>query len=464
MHSTLRNLFFVLGLLISAAIIPPVFAQSGTGNIVINPSGIVYSTQSGDTLMAIAKQLTTSKSNWVALGKINHIDKDSSIPIGTGIVIPAYLLADEPAKATVVARSGNIVASDANGAEIPMTVGAQLSEGVKISTAVNSFLTLQLADASRISLPSNSSVELAKLRKTLYTGSPRTEIKLLQGKVVSRVAPLNTNQGKFEVSTPYSVAGVRGTYFRVGLQDKKILNEVLEGHVAVGLPAAPNLRMLDAAKGNIISDNTVGPAIDLLPPPELMNIFATNNGAQFILQPLPGAKSYHLQIAQNQQLSPLLAEQYGPANGIQIDNIAAGSYYLRLSAIDKNGLEGLPRTMAVSVKDEMMPPKQAAPSVVPSENQELLLRWPGAGHQRYRIQVARDVDFSWLLYNAEVEGNEARFPRPGFGTYFARVQSINSDGSTTPFSFAQTLLVTDQWIINQGHPPHSKESQRNATR
>src|SRR5690606_36972098 len=126
------------------------------------------------------------------------------------------------------------------------------------------------------------------------------EIRLLQGKVVSRVAPLNTNQGKFEVSTPYSVAGVRGTYFRVGLHDKKILNEVLEGQVAVGLPAAPNLRMLDAAKGNIISGDTVGPAIDLLPPPELMHIFATNSGAaQFILQPLPGAKSYHLQIAQN---------------------------------------------------------------------------------------------------------------------------------------------------------------------
>src|SRR3546814_14277458 len=75
--------------------------------------------------------------------------------------------------------------------------------GVKISTGANSFLTLQLSDASRISLPSNSSVELAKLRKTLYTGSPRTEIKLLQGKVVSRVSPLDTNQGNFEISTPY---------------------------------------------------------------------------------------------------------------------------------------------------------------------------------------------------------------------------------------------------------------------
>jgi hypothetical protein len=223
--------------------------------------------------------------------------------------------------------------------------------------------------------------------------------------------------------------------------------------------------MLDTAKGNIINDNTVGPAIDLLPAPELVTVFATNTGAaQFTLQPLPGAQSYHLQIAQNPQLSPVLAEQYGAANGIQIDNIAAGNYYLRLSAIDKHGLEGLPRTMAITVKDEITSPRQAAPSVAPSENSELVLHWPGTDKRRYRIQVARDVDFSWLLYNTEVEGNEARFARPGFGTYFARVQGINPDGSTTPFSFAQALLVTDQWIINEGHPQQPKESQRNATR
>lgn len=465
MHSSLRNLLFILSLVIGTSLTLPVFAQKTVGNITINPAGIVYVTQAGDTLIAIARQLTTSKSNWISLAKINHIGKDSNIPIGTGIIIPANFLADEPARATVIARAGDIVATDANGASISLAVGTKLSEGAKISTAANSFLTLQLSDASRISLPSNSSVELAKLRKTQYTGSPRTEIKLLQGKVVSHVSPLDTNKGQFEVHTPHSVAGVRGTYFRVSLHDNKIMNEVLEGHVAVGLPTSPNARMLAPIKGNVITGNTVGPAIDLLPAPKLMDVPFLNAGvAQFTLHPMIGAQTYHLQIAKNPQLLPLLAEQYGPADDIQIDHIAAGNYYVRLSAIDKHGLEGVPRIMAVKVKGQTVSSKQAAPSIVQSENKDLVLRWQGVEKQHYKIQVARDAAFSWLLYTTEVEGNEVHFPRPAFGTYFARVQSINPDGSVNPFSFTQALLVTDQWIINEGHPQRPKESQRNAAR
>lgn len=469
MHSTLRHSLVISGLVITclmtALTASPAFAQTSSGNITINPSGIVYATQSGDTLMAIARQLTTSKSNWVTLGKINNIGKDSNIPIGTGIVIPASLLADEPATATVVSRAGNIVANDVNGASITLTIGAKLNEGAKISTAANSFLTLQLSDASKISLPSNSNVELVKLRKTLYTGSPRTEIKLLQGKVVSRVSPLNTNKGQFEVTTPRSVAGVRGTYFRVSLHDKKVMTEVLEGRVAVGLPGSSNVRVLGMATGNVITNNTVGPAIALLAAPELKTVPVTYAGvAQFELDEMANAQTYHLQIADNPQLQPLLAEQFGSADDLQIDNIAPGNYYLRLSAIDRHGLEGLPRIMAVSVKEGIVAPKQAAPSVVAGERKELVLRWPGDSKRRYKIQVARDPDFSWLLYTTEVEGTEAHFPRPDFGTYFARVQSIKPDGSTAPFSFAQALLVTDQWIINEGHPQRPKDSQRNAAR
>jgi hypothetical protein len=142
---------------------------------------------------------------------------------------------------------------------------------------------------------------------------------------------------------------------------------------------------------------------------------------------------------------------------------------VRLSAIDKRGLEGVPRIVAIAIKNRNgnsngngENPAQAAPSVVKSDDRSLVLQWPGSADQHYNIQVARDQDFSWLLYSSNVRGNEARFPRPSFGTYFARVQSINPDGSSNPFSFVQTLLVTDQWIIDDGHPLQPKETPRNA--
>lgn len=443
-------------------------AVQSPGSIVVNPSGITYYAQAGDTLISIAQRLTARAGNWIALGKLNLINKDSSIPIGSAIIIPTELLADEASEATVTARSGTITALSADGRSISMDVGSKVVEGMKIETGANSFLTLALADESRISLPSNSSFLLAKLRKSLYTGSPRTEVRLLRGRVVSRVSPLDASKGRYEVRTLSSVAGVRGTHFRVGLIGKTVVTEVLDGRVAVGTATAPEARMLDSVKGNVIAMNSVGPAVDLLPPPQLAGTpYRQNGAARFPLAPLAGARAYHLQLAQDAEALNLLAEASGTGNEVAISNVQEGNYFVRLSAIDKSGLEGMPRTLAVTIKNRMDSARelsnQAAPSVANSDNKDLALRWPGSANQKYNIQVARDLEFSWLLFTSSVVGNEIKLPRPSFGTYFTRVQSVNADGSTNPFSFVQTLIVTDQWIINDGHPLQPKES-RNTLR
>jgi hypothetical protein len=434
--------------------------QPEPGSIAVNAAGIVYYAQVGDTLMGIAQRLTGKSSNWQALGKINRVDKDIRIPIGTGIVIPTEMLPDQPSEAIVIARSGNVTASGSDGKPVSIDIGARLVEGMRITTSANSFLTLQLADASRISLPSNSSIELATLRKSQYTGAPRTALKLVRGKVISRVSPLNTNKGRYEIHTPLSVAGVRGTFFRVGLNDGKASHEVLDGHVVVGSPQATDSRMLDSAKGNVVDARAVGPAIDLLPAPQLASEpYRRGGAAQFMLTPMDGARAYHVQIAQDAEMLNLLAEATGNA-AVSVDNIPEGNYFVRVSAIDRFGLEGLPAVFAAAIHNRNQAPDTlavSAPSVVRSDSREMVLHWAGAATQKYNVQIARDAEFSWLQFTTTVTGTEARFPRPSFGTYFARVQRIHPDGSTSPFSLAQTLIVTDQWIINDGRPAISKD-------
>jgi hypothetical protein len=469
MRITLQKLILTLTLAIGT---PVAFcasaATSAPGTIAINTSGIVYYAQAGDTLMSIAQRLTTKIGNWTELGKLNRVNKDVSIPIGTGIIIPTELLKDEPSEATVIARTGSIKATTGDGTPLQLDIGAKIVEGTRIATSINSFLTLQLPDTSRVSLPSNSSIELAKLRKSQYTGAPRTELKLTRGKVVSRVSPLDVNKGRFEVHTPQSVAGVRGTYFRVGLNGTKAANEVIEGHVLVGSQQDPQVRMLNAAKGNIIEGKSIGPAIDLLQPPQLASEpYRQSGAAQFELTQVEGARAFHVQIAQDAEMLNLLAEATGNSNNVSIDNIQEGNYFVRLTAIDKLGLEGLPRTFAATIRNRVKERDDAslpAPSVAQSDAKEMVLRWTGSATQKYNIQVARDLDFSWLQFTTSVIGNEIRFPRPSFGTYYTRVQSVNADGSTGLFSFAQTLIVTDQWIINDGRPVRSKDANRSAGR
>lgn len=438
------------------------------GSIRVHVASITYYAESGDTLISIAQRLTTKSGNWVAIGQVNKINKDSNIPIGTAITIPAELLADEPSEATVIARNGTITATAADGSTMMLNIGSRITEGMRITTEANSFLTMSLIDESRVSLPSNSSVLVTKLRKSLYTASPRTEVKLMRGRVVSRVSPLDVNKGRFEVHTPLSVAGVRGTYFRVNLNDQKVATEVLEGRVAVGSPQVPETRILPPAKGNIITRDVVGPAIDLLPPPQFAGMpYRQNEAAKFDIEPVADARAYHVQIAQDGELLNLLAEASSNSNEVVINNIQEGNYFIRIAAIDKFGLEGMPRTMAANIRNResiKALPTQAAPSVADGNLKELVLRWPGAANQKYNVQVARDQAFSWLLFSTSVTGNEIKLPRPSFGTYFARVQSVNADGSGNPFSFAQTLIVTDQWIINDGHPLRPKEVSRNTSR
>ncbi len=459
-------------------------ATAGTapGSIRIGSASITYLARAGDTLSGIASQFTDKAGNWVALGKLNRIDRDTAIAIGTPILIPGELLGDMPARATVVAMTGRITATDADGATTRLAPGVSIAEGVRIETAGNSFLTLSLADQSRISVPSHTRVQLARLRTTRYLNSPRTEVLLLRGKVESQVAPLEATRGRFEVRTPLSVAGVRGTHFRVGLLGDgtaaKIATETLDGKVAVATARAaggPDGLVLVDGKGNLTDASMTGAPVDLLPAPRLAGNPGSSGRPEFApgriaLTALPGARGYHLQIATDPEGINLLAEAQSMTPMIAIAGVANGAYYARMSAIDRFGLEGFVRTEPISLRHGVAgdpgdndaraarggPP--AAPTVAGSDDRSISFRWQRQRGQNIRLQLARDSDFTYLLDNRVTLIGEARLPRPPFGTYYARIEVLDASGNAIVFSAAQPFIVTDQWVINDGSPIAGRQS------
>ncbi|HEY8027115.1 MAG TPA: FecR domain-containing protein [Burkholderiaceae bacterium] len=458
MRNTLRSLIFLLTL---ASVSFFAWSAGGTmpaDSIVVGPSGITYQTRNGDTLMSIAQQWTTRIENWTILAKVNHINQDSNIAIGTPINIPADLLTDEPSQAKVVALSGSVSASTADGQKIDMQVGALLAEGAQIETGVNGFLTMALPDASRISLPSNSHVKFAKLRMARFTKSPRTELMLLHGHVESRVSPLETNKGSYEVRTPTSVAGVRGTQFRVGVDGEKTTNEVVNGKVAVGNGKPGSEVMLDAGKGNVVNAKGVGQPIDLLPAPSLASL-GKDGAPQLHLSPVAGATAYHVQVANDPDGQDVLAEVRSNEPHIKFAGLREGSYFVRMTAVDKHGLEGYARIQSVNFSAHAVAAAgMAAPYVDGSDDKQVTLRWQATAGKESTLQVARDPQFTWLIYNTSTDKSEAHMPRPTFGTYYARVQSVNPDGSTSAFSTTQAFIVTDHWVINDGGPASGKRN------
>jgi hypothetical protein len=470
MRNTPRGRSFVLNIGLTASLIfllglASALAWSAVGtispeSIVVGPSGITYQTRGGDTLISIAQQWTTKADNWTVLAKVNHINQDSNIPIGTPIVIPADLLTDEPSQAKVVALSGDVSATGADGQKIDMRVGAVLLEGAQIETGVNGFLSLALPDASRISLPSNSHVKFSKLRMARFTKSPRTEVTLLHGHVESRIAPLDVNKGSYEVRTPTSVAGVRGTQFRVGVDGDTTTNEVLSGKVAVANGKPGSEVVLDAGKGNVVTAKSVGAAVNLLPAPTLTEL-GKDATPQLRLSPVSGAAAYHVQVANDPDGLDVLAEARSNEPRLKFAGLPEGSYYVRMSAIDKHGLEGYARIQAVSFSAHAAAPSGTSPYVDGSDDKQVTLRWQATAKES-NLQVAHDAQFTWLIFNTSTDKPEAHMPRPAFGTYYARVQGVNADGSLTPFSPTQAFIVTDHWVINDGGPANAKRNAASA--
>ncbi len=442
-----------------AALAASSFARAADppGGISVNTDGITYKTHAGDTLSAIAGRLTSSAANWPQLGKFNGIVRDTAIPIGTLLQIPAPLLADEPSQAQVIALFGKVAAIGTDGKALLLRNGSLLGEGVELQTASNSFVTLALPDVSHLSIPSNSRIKLSRLRMARFTKSPRTEITILRGNVEAHVTPLEKNLGRFEIRSPMATAAVRGTHFRVGiLPDGATATELLSGAVEVRQVAGGASTTLLQGQGNLVAATGLAPTVALLAAPELRSQKSVQSGTQTILEltPVAGASAYHLQISSDAEGQNKFAETRSVSPHLRLDDVPEGAYFVRLSAIDAHGLEGFGRLAPVTLVRQSTAGAAAAtaPRIEGSDSRQFRLKWQPAGSGTFNVQVAHDAEFTWLQFNATARQSEISLPRPPFGTYFARVRPIAADGSPGPYSAVQGFIVTDQWIIHDGEP------------
>lgn len=438
-------------------------------NVSIGVAEIAYRTRAGDTLTSIAERFTGAASNWAALGKINGVSQDTRIAVNTRISIPADLLTDQPTTASVTALSGMVTAIGAGKARTRLKVGASVTEGMQIETSKNSFVTLALIDASRISIPSNSLVQLTSLRSTSYTRSPRTAITIIHGSVESVVTPLTLNKGRYQIFSPSATAGVRGTHFRVAvLADGTSANSLYEGSIDVERAAqarsASRPIVLNAGFGNVATKRAIGAPVPLLAAPQLTAppIWRDNAEARFAIAPQAGAAAYHLQLATDTQALEPIIETRSASPQIALNNVVEGDYSARLSAVDANGIEGFSRVILVSLRRAASASSAEDTPSVPylggADQQQLNLKWLDQNGTKFRVQVARDIDFSRLQFNGVTTRAELNLPRPPLGTYYARVQRQNQDGSVGPFSATQAFIVADQWVTADGLPKPARAS------
>jgi hypothetical protein len=130
--------------------------------------------------------------------------------------------AEETKRVAKIAKlKGKAQVKTVGGDWVPAQVGMTLKQGCVLKTAADSQATLLLngtGETATVVVSPDSQLMLSELLLDKEQGTQKTLLDLAMGKVLIEAEKLHTPDSKFEVKTPTSVVGVRGTSFSVEVE------------------------------------------------------------------------------------------------------------------------------------------------------------------------------------------------------------------------------------------------------
>ena len=414
-----------------------VAAQTTTPNVAaVQNDVLLYRMKNGDNLYKLAQKYMVSLQVVPHIQKLNNISNAHEVPVGSVIRIPLRFLKYRPEVARLVAWRGTVaIGQSATNAAAP-TAGMALQEGMAIATGQGGFVTLQLANGSRVSIPSQSIVRIARLREYTINKALDYELAVDKGRLETKATPLKNPASRYRIRTPIAVSAVRGTEFRIKLEDeaKPSLTEVLEGTVAVNAPKKPSEETA-VAQGTGLGLRTDGSsAIEkLLPAPELVSPgkVQKDDTLSFVIQPIAGAARYQAVFATDASITDPFAEASSDTPTITHPAIPNGKYFVRISALSPNGFEGYATNYGFARRLS----KVSAAAAAPADDGSVTFKWDAGGEGKivHRFQLYRDtVQSTPVIDEAGLTKSEIKLDTLPPGVWFWRVGiSVYGDGAVT---------------------------------
>ncbi len=309
-----------------------------------------YRVKVTDTIWDICKSYVSEPQCWRKLVEYNQVKNPKYLPPDSILRIPKSWLKPALAQALVVAVEGDVsVARKDQQGEVAVRVGDKLNRS-DVITAEDGSAMIQFADDSKLLLKPNSSVRLEGLRYYQRGGIADTRIRLLKGRVKATVEKLRGAGSRFDISTPAAVAAVRGTEFRVGLEDdngKAVMStELLEGGLSLeneqGEQALAAGQALRATEGEALPQ-----PVALLPRPQLEFTSAQQVTLPYQLRwkTVAGAEKYRISLRKN---NVLVWEMESFDASFELDLPDDGEYEIQVSAVDAQGFEGQARRLKMA--------------------------------------------------------------------------------------------------------------------
>lgn len=403
----------------------------------------------GDTLIGLGQALLAHPADWPQVARLNRIDNPRRIPIGSTIRVPVALMKSKPVHGAVLAVVGDATLAPARGKAAPAQVGAAIPPGTEIKTGANGYVTVQLADGSVLRVQSATTAQVERSNHYESAGFFASTLRLIQGRLEALVAHMTGGEPRFEVTTPQALLGVRGTDFRIAVDEAQQVtrSEVLDGAVSVSATSGPRQsQWLAAGFGTQVNQRQGATAPVKLPPgPDLSAVPVLHERilVRINIPPVPGATLYRAQVADDAAFQHVQGEVTSATPELRFANLPDARYHLRVRVAGAQGIEGPDALRQFQLKARPEPPTASLPTPGSKVRASTVaLAWAEQPEAvRYHLQIAQDARFERLLHdNSALRATRQDVTLP-VGDYLWRVASIRLDGDHGPFGDPQSFQL-----------------------
>ncbi len=336
----LQALFLSLGL---GIFLTPAHAQPAGAR----GDNFVYIVQKDDTVALIAERFTSQAKHWRAIKAYNNISDVYAIPIGKQVLIPFKYIDTLPERAQVTSLVGEVYVDDQ-----ALTSEQSVQESQVIRTGPNSSVSLNLTNGNKVFIAPNSIVSIQRLRSFSGTGLIDAIFNAQVGSFTADVNAENTGVGRFEIRTPVSITGVRGTEVRNHVDsDGNTVVELLRGKTDISPASRPDRRQALAPNQgiSISAKGRVGQALELPTAPAIST--QVNQSKQELalqIHPVNEAQRYLVRYTTDEDGMREIAR----FNTQVLDNIlplptANYRFYTQVRAINAQGMGGDDQTALI---------------------------------------------------------------------------------------------------------------------
>jgi hypothetical protein len=312
-----------------------------------------YTVKAGDNMSTLAQRHLQDEGDLAEVARVNQIPNIHRVQVGRVIKIPRQILKYTPAQATVTQINCTTALRLDGEQSQDLKPGSILREGDVLRIPAGCRLSMSFEDQATVRLLSGAVVQLKTLRRNAFDAAPQVHLELLNGRLSAKVPTRAQPNAPFQVTTPSSMAGIRGTQFRAGFEADQgnAQVEVLNGAVAAQGLADTQIARLETQHGMAIASHGKAFEVErLLPAPrfEQLAIAASGNApAALHFAPPAQARRFSLTTSQDANFSAILSTQFTEQARIDAPNLSAKADFYQWAAISGTGVMGLESQFAI---------------------------------------------------------------------------------------------------------------------